>query len=409
MSRKTIPSYRKQRTKNGADRAFVELGGVRHYLGAYGSDESQELYGRAIAEWKTCGGTVPVKDDELTVTELCAAFWQFAKGYYQKPNGETTSEVELFKLAMRPPNRLYGRSRAMDFDPLRLQAVRQEMIDTGWCRTYINRQIVRVRRIWKWGAAQKMVPPSVYHGLQSVPGLKLGRTTARESDPVVPVSDHVVEATLPFLTPTLKAMIGVQRLTGARPGEICMLRTCDLDMLGSVWIFRPKYHKSMHRGRDRQIYIGPKAQEILRPFLRTNIREYVFSPIRSEEERRAAMTEARVTPACCGNRPGSNRKRYPKRGPGDHYRAEAFAKSIYRACLRAFPAPSGLSERDHKAWDRDHSWSPNQIRHAFATEIRREHGLESAQILLGHSKADVTQVYAERDTQRAVAVALKVG
>ena len=42
-------------------------------------------------------------------------------------------------------------------------------------------------------------------------------------------------------------------------------------------------------------------------------------------------------------------------------------------------------------------WHPNQLRHTFATEVRRTHGLEAAQAALGHSKADVTQVYAERD------------
>jgi len=44
-----------------------------------------------------------------------------------------------------------------------------------------------------------------------------------------------------------------------------------------------------------------------------------------------------------------------------------------------------------------------------ATELRREFRLEAAQILLGHSKADVTQVYAERDVSRAAAAAGKIG
>ena len=43
------------------------------------------------------------------------------------------------------------------------------------------------------------------------------------------------------------------------------------------------------------------------------------------------------------------------------------------------------------------------------TRIRKDFGLEAAQILLGHSKADVTQVYAERDMARAATVALQIG
>ena len=52
---------------------------------------------------------------------------------------------------------------------------------------------------------------------------------------------------------------------------------------------------------------------------------------------------------------------------------------------------------------------PNQIRHSYATRVRREHGLEAAQVLLGHEKADVTQIYAERDLALALEVAKKIG
>ena len=44
-----------------------------------------------------------------------------------------------------------------------------------------------------------------------------------------------------------------------------------------------------------------------------------------------------------------------------------------------------------------------------ATEIRRRFGLEAAQVILGHSKADVTQIYAERNPGKAIEVALQVG
>jgi len=54
-------------------------------------------------------------------------------------------------------------------------------------------------------------------------------------------------------------------------------------------------------------------------------------------------------------------------------------------------------------------WSPNQLRHSAATEIRLRFGLEAAQVALGHSKAEVTQVYAERDWTKAAAVMREVG
>jgi hypothetical protein len=41
--------------------------------------------------------------------------------------------------------------------------------------------------------------------------------------------------------------------------------------------------------------------------------------------------------------------------------------------------------------------------------VRREHGLEAAQVILGHSKADITQVYAERDLSKGLQVARAIG
>jgi site-specific recombinase XerC len=69
------------------------------------------------------------------------------------------------------------------------------------------------------------------------------------------------------------------------------------------------------------------------------------------------------------------------------------------------------SERIGKAriWREQNTWSPNQLRHSAATEIRKRFGLEAAQVTLGHAAADVTQVYAERDLERAAAVMAQVG
>jgi uncharacterized protein HemY len=49
-------------------------------------------------------------------------------------------------------------------------------------------------------------------------------------------------------------------------------------------------------------------------------------------------------------------------------------------------------------------WHPHQLRHSCGTRIRREHGLDVAQVLLGHRSASITEVYAEVDRAKAVAV-----
>jgi integrase len=54
-------------------------------------------------------------------------------------------------------------------------------------------------------------------------------------------------------------------------------------------------------------------------------------------------------------------------------------------------------------------WHPNQLRHAHGTEVRRLYGLEAAQVALGHERADVTQVYAEKNLALAAKVAAEIG
>ena len=95
----------------------------------------------------------------------------------------------------------------------------------------------------------------------------------------------------------------------------------------------------------------------------------------------------------CGNRPGTNRRRKPKHQPGDCYTTNSYRRAITRACEK------------HTI----EKWSPNRLRHTAATEVRREFGLEAAQVILGHSQANVTQVYAERDLAKGVEVARQIG
>jgi integrase len=54
-------------------------------------------------------------------------------------------------------------------------------------------------------------------------------------------------------------------------------------------------------------------------------------------------------------------------------------------------------------------WHPNQLRHTHASEVRRVFGIEAAQVALGHARADVTQIYAERDMVLAERVAREIG
>ncbi len=131
------------------------------------------------------------------------------------------------------------------------------MIDAGLCRGVVNQRVGRIVRMFKWGVSEEMAPESAWRSLTTVRGLERGRTEARETEPVKPVADAVVEATLPFVLPPVRAMIRLQRLTGARPGEVCAMRACDIDMTGAVWLYRPPHTR---RGTTARTASSPSVR-----------------------------------------------------------------------------------------------------------------------------------------------------
>jgi len=301
------------------------------------------------------------------------------------------------------------------------------MIDRDLSRRYINDNIDRVRRVFKWGVAKELVPVEVSQKLACVRNLAKHRSDARETDPIESVPNEVVEETLPHLPAVVADMVQFQRFTGCRPGEVRSIKPCEIDTSKAVWIWRPGSHKTEHHGRTRVIPIGPKAQAIILPYLSRDEEVCCFSPIESERNRRKAAHGRRVTPRSQGNRPGTHRTPNPKNSPGQEYSKSAYRRAIHRACDKSFPPPEPLAQRpgesvakwnerltdeqrsDLKKWQKSHRWFPNQLRHAAATEIRSKHGLEASQVVLGHSNANVTQIYAERDLRLAVSVAAEMG
>jgi integrase len=152
-------------------------------------------------------------------------------------------------------------------------------------------------------------------------------------------------------------------------------------------------HKTEHYGHERLIAIGPRAQQILLPFLLRPADAFCFSPKESERKRREAMHAQRKTPLARGNKPGSNRRAAPKRSAGDQYDASSYRRAIQRGCAAAKVA----------------RWFPHQLRHTRGTAIRKSYGLDAAQVVLGHSQLATTQIYAEKNLGLAISVAREVG
>jgi integrase len=293
----TVPKYRKHRQSG---QAIVTICGRDILLGRYGTAASRAKYGRLIAEWEA-NDRQPLLSDpaDLTIAELAARCWRFARRYYVK-NGRPTGEQNGIKAALRPLLKFYEREPARDFGPVALRAVRDDMLKRDWARQTINKNVDRLRRMFRWAASEELLPIETYQRLAALPGLRKGRCEAREAEPVRPIDNATVEATLPHLPEVVADMVRLQRLTGMRPVELCQLRPADLDRSQDVWIYRPREHKTEHRGKDRIVFIGPQAQAVLLRYLARDSEAHCFRPCDSEAKRRAAAHAARKTPLSCG-------------------------------------------------------------------------------------------------------------
>src|SRR5262249_48615187 len=147
------------------------------------------------------------------------------------------------------------------------------------------------------------------------------------------------------------------------------MRACDLTIGEKTWRYRPAAHKTQHHGKERVVLIGPRAQAILKPFLRPDLSRPLFSPKEAEEER---LAQVRAKAA----HPRSAKQTVPasERGTdlGDSYSSGSYRRAISRACVDAGVTP----------------WHPNQLRHNAATAIRSVHGIEATRVILGHSSVE---------------------
>ncbi len=251
-------------------------------MGPWESAESKAEYARVLAELPANNGQIPPKAGaptapDLSVNEVILAFWRHAEQHYRHEDGNPTGETDNYREALHPLKALYGHTAARDFGPLALRAVREAMVKAGLSRGVVNACISRIRRVFKWAASFELVPPSVHEALRTVAGLQCGRSEAREGKGVKPVQVEVVEKTLPKMPSPVAAMARLQLLTGMRVGEVMVMRAIDLTTSGAVWTYNPGSHKNQHRGIVRVIHLGPQAQEVIRPFLTTNLEAYLFS------------------------------------------------------------------------------------------------------------------------------------
>lgn len=288
-----------------------------------------------------------------TIEELCDRAEAWADSYYQQ-KGRPTGEASNIKYAIEP---LVELAPYESLDAICYELVSdcvEHMVNRGLSRRSINDRLRRIKTVLRWAAKppRRWISAETLVDVSLVEPLKRWRTKAPESDGVKPVSWELVQATIRLSPPWLAVMIWVHWWCGCRPSEVVSMRKSEIVERDGVLIYSPSLHKTAHHGNQRHIIIGPRGQELLRPWMTVVQSDDLF-----------------------------------------HIRSKTgYRQAVQRVC------DSANIER----------WVPAQIRHSYMTRVGND-DLDGARAVAGHSNADTTLIYVEKDIKKAIDVQLDHG
>jgi integrase len=400
--------------------ARLRLGGKEYWLGPAGSQEADQRYAQHLAAWAASGcksaelpppqaaqpaATSPMPATAPAPTPITLAATHSTPvmtvgglmlRYLASIKGNKTAEelrgCSKWWNARVVANALETR-RAVPLDrfgPKMLKDVQSELASRPkkqrqdgeavmLTRYMVNRTIKEIVAMFAWAVGEELVPADRLVSLRCVKSLRAGESLARESVPVSPVSDNDIEAILPHLPPVVADLVRFARLTAVRPSEACRLRTADIDTGDNLpaprWTLEK--HKTAHKGKVREIAIGPRARQIIE---RWAAGKSPTDPVFATGDLGRARTSGTI----------AKRKRRTKRN--------AFTSTDIRKDIAAACRAAGLP-----------TWTTYQLRHAGLSDVRRKMGLEAAQAHGGHATAKMTEHYARLTFQDAARVALKIG
>lgn len=379
-------------TRHHTGQARVSYRGRDYYLGLHGSPEAERAYAALLA--RLAGGQADTGDvaagtrgaAALTVGDVAGRFLDAARA--ERPAGQLVG----YRRALAPLVRLLGGLPAADLDADHLERLRLAMLTgswqteeerdaqrrtkgtVGWCRTNAARHLTRVKTCWRWAERRKLVPPGSWGNLRSLPPLAGDLPGVRHAERRRATTRAELDAVLPRVQERKRhrpcaAMLELQWLTGMRPGEVCVMRPCDIDRDGGpvvdgvrVWLYRPHRWKCSHLGLPRVVALGPGAQAILAPWLADCPADaYLFRP-----------------------KLGA---RHPRYSPANYY--HVVRRAARKAGVRLCPYGS---------------------RHGAKDRVTRAGGLDAARAVLGHTSVAQTAEYGDRlDLETAARVAAQLG
>jgi integrase len=315
------------------------------YLGRSGSAEADAAYRRVVKSIMDTGEPV-VEASSVTCRFLADRFLVHVRETFPADSREPMAYERAMMLLVDA----LGDAPASSVTPAKFAAMRDAWARAGKSVRTVNRHHNQILAAFRWGVTVELIDASVWHALQAVPRLKPRRSLAKDPREIGPVEWAQVEAIKGHVRPQVWAMIEVLNLTGMRAGELLAMTPGQI----VEWVYRPGRHKNAWRGHVREIPIGPKCREILSPWM-------------------------------------------TGKGPDDRifdgYSPQSLGRAITRACVKA-GSPH---------------WHVHQLRHAYASRVRALHGLDAAQVMLGHRTARTTEIYAERNVGVAKGISDQIG
>ena len=183
----------------GTKQAVVSYFGKTLYVGPYGSQKSHERYQEILREWHEKRYSEQAKnqpDSELpdvdatvakitaaslrqkkragspvTISELILVYRRYTHQYYRK-HGKVTREAGMIDDVLRFLRKHHGLTIVDDFGPVALE-LREKMIDDlDWSRKHINKQVNRLRAMFKWASAKRSSPHLLQRHCGSCPALR---------------------------------------------------------------------------------------------------------------------------------------------------------------------------------------------------------------------------------------------
>lgn len=403
-----VPSVTQSRGK-----AYCRVFGEQVYLGPL-SDKQRVLrrYAGVILRLSEGIDVNPVRGSSRhwTIDELVVAYLDHAHDYYvyRDPRSNRlrrTSEYANVRSAALVLSELFGDLPPTAFGPVNFKSYRDTLADRDYARSTISGMMARIRRLYRWACHMEYVPGGMYERLRTVPGLRRGERNVRETEPVRAATQEQIDALLPFLSPTVSAMVRVQWHCGMRPSEACILRPCDIDRSQDIWIYRPQRHKNEWRGHALIKAIPKSVQPLIDEWLPESPDGYFFRPAEAKAwaRNKAQAGRERKTPRYPSEARRLAREKAKRQSQSSrtqpYYNTDSYRQALDHGFENARQAGVAIDR-----------FTPNQLRHSSISYIAELLGDSAAQRFAGHENAKTTEIYTreQRQIARLTEIALQL-